>query len=392
MSPRKFLFLAFSVVAMLSASSVALLSCDRSKPGSESNEDFNTKVRFANLPYGDHTFSIIGKEKGFFADEGIDVDIKTIKIEEVVSSLANGSYDVASVPPGILFSSWEDVPNIVTFCFSDLFQGFALMADPRKGYKSVEDFKQSGASHSEAIKLVARQIKGKTWAYPTETAVKPFIDLVLSRGEVARTDFKSMVLDDPLTVQALKRGEADFQVGGVPSRITLQRDGFIPLLTSVDFATGAKPSKESAELAAILQNGWACTKEYYDKNHATVLKLAKVNYKIMEFMHTDRKEAMEIHMKYLSKVTGETFTAEVDGPIIYDDLNPFYRFEDQLPWFEDSSSPFYYAHVNGAILQSFINSGIYEETPPTVEDIIFADDIYRKLKGEWSPTDRPEKE
>ncbi len=336
-------------------------------------------VKFANLPYADHTYSSIGVAKGWFKDVGIDLKSETIKIEEVVPGLTSGAYDVASVPPGILFSAYDAAPTLRTFVFGDLFQGYALMGQPRQGYKTYANFVKDGMSPAESERAVVQQMKGKTFAYPTETAIKPFIDLLLERGGLTRDSIKPLVLDDPLTVQAMRTRRSDFQVGGVPSRISLEKEGFVPLITSADLAKGARPSPESKELASILQNGWAMTSEMYDKDRATALRLASVNYRIMSFMQTNRDEALAIHMAYLSKVTGQKFTSE-DGRVIYDSLDPFITFDNQRPWFHDSNNPLYYRHVNGAILKSFVDGKIYKGQPPAVDDVILADDTYAELE------------
>lgn len=377
----------YTRVFLITAALILLQGCDQKSrsdkptPTTTSNADVPTvSVRFAGLPYGDHSFAAIGIEKGFFKDVGIDLTYKTIKIDDIVSSLANGAYDIASIPPGMLFASHETTPEILTFVFSDLFQGYALMAASDKNLRSYTEFRKDGLDHDAAVAATVAQMKGKTFAYPTENAIKPFIDLLLTKGHLGPDDFKPLVLDDPLTVNAMRKGQADFQVGGVPSRITLQKEGFIPLISSVDLASGAKPSPTSKELASILQNGWATTKTFYDKQHATVLRLASVNYRIMRFMETHRDEAIQIHMAYLTRVTGEQFTP-ADGEVIYDSLDPFLTFEKQNVWFHDPASPFYYGNINGAILASFVADNIYKKTPPTVDDVIFADDIYRELEG-----------
>ena len=336
-------------------------------------------VRFANLPYADHTYSSIGVAKGWFREVGIDLKAETIKVEEAVPSLTSGAFDVVSVPPGILFSAYDAAQNLCTFVFGDLFQGYALMAQPGQGYKTYAEFTAQGMGHADAVKAVVRQLKGKTFAYPTENAIKPFIDLLLENGGLTRDQIKALVLDDPMTVNAMRNKQADFQVGGVPSRIVLQKEGFIPLISSIDLAKWAKPSANSKELASILQNGWATRKDFYEKDPATVLRMASVNYRIMRFIETNREEALAIHMAYLSKVTGQKFTP-ADGAVIYDYLDPFVTFDKQRPWFHDESDPLYYQHVNGAILRSFIEDKIYKGTPPAVDDVIFADDTYRELE------------
>lgn len=337
------------------------------------------KVTFGMLPYADHTYAIIGIKKGWFEEVGIDLDYETIKVEEIIPFLKNRTKDVVSVPPGILMASYDSAPNVQSFTFGDLFQGYALMGQPNVGLKSFSTFKGEGLSDEEAIQAVTRQLKGKTFAYPTETAIQPFIDLVMEKGELTKDDIRPLILDDPLTINAMRTNQADVQVGGVPSRIILQKEGFIPLISSVDLAKQAAPSPQSKELASILQNGWATTEEYYNQHRDIILRLASVNYRIMKFINEHPQEAAQLHMTYLSQVTGEEFT-EDDAQVIYGDLDPFVTFEDQREWFHDPESPFYFKNINGSILSSYVEQGIYQEEPPQLEEIIVADDIYFELE------------
>lgn len=335
-------------------------------------------VRFGMLPYGDHTYAIIGESKGWFRDVGIKLDYATIKVEEIVPQLKNSTRDVISTPPGILFAAFDNSPNLVNFVFGDLFQGYAVLGQPDNGFISFKEAVEKGHSKESALKQVIQQFKGRTFAYPSEAAIKPFIDLLLTKGGIGRSDFTALVLDDPLTVNAMRKKEADFQVGGVPSRIILEREGYKVLISSIDFALMAKPSADSIELASILQNGWATTREYYNREKETILRLASVNFRIMDFINSDTEAALAIHMPYLSQVSGQTFS-EADGRVIYESLNPFFTFEQQDAWFNNKDSPLYYSYINGAILNSFIKDGIFKGKPPTVDDVIFADDVYREL-------------
>lgn len=336
-------------------------------------------VSFGMLPYGDHTYAIIGAKQGWFNEVGIDLQYRVIKVEEIVPLLKNRSLDVVSTPPGILFSAHDSAPNLVSFVFADLFQGYAILGRADPNLRSYAEFRATGASAEDAIRKVVAQMRGRTFAFPTEAAIKPFIDLVLKKGGVDRADIKTMVLDDPLTVNAMRKGQADFQVGGVPSRLVLEREGFKVMLSSVDLARLAKPNADSKELASILQNGWATTREFYKDRHDDILRLASVSYRIMQAIKDTPDTAIAIHMPYLSEVTGQQFSAS-DGKVIYGSLDPFRTFDEQKEWFHDAASPLYYAHVNGAILNTFISQDVYKGKPPDVEDVIFADDIYRELE------------
>ena len=339
-----------------------------------------TEVRFGMLPYGDHTQAIIGIQKGWFEEVGLKLRHEVIKIENVVPFLKNQTLDVCSSPAGLLYPAYESAPGLGVFVFADIFQGYGIVAQPGLNCKSYEEFVKEGLSSEDAFKAAVAQMKGKVFAYPSETAIKPFIDIVLEKGGITREELTSLVQDDALTVNSMRQGRAQFQVGGAPSRIIMQREGFKPIITSLDVAKTAKPSALSRELGSVFPDGWATTKKYFDERHEVILRLASVCMRINDFIVNNPKEALAIHMPFLTTVTGESFS-EKDGMIIYSSLDPFYTFEQQKSWFHDPNDPFFYKHINGAGLQSFIEKGVFKAKTPDIEEFIFADDIYREMEA-----------
>ena len=87
------------------------------------------------------------------------MDYSTIKIEQVIPFLKNGTYDVISTPPGILLSAYDNGKGLVSFVFGDLFQGYALMAQPNKGYVSFSSLVNSGVDEKEAMFKACNQLK-----------------------------------------------------------------------------------------------------------------------------------------------------------------------------------------------------------------------------------------
>jgi hypothetical protein len=63
-----------------------------------------------------------------------------------------------------------------------MFLGYAIMAQPDKGYKSVQELIAAGVSPQEAVKKAVEQMRGKRFGYPAEMAIKGFINLALERG------------------------------------------------------------------------------------------------------------------------------------------------------------------------------------------------------------------
>jgi hypothetical protein len=139
-------------------------------------------------------------------------------------------------------------------------------------------------------------------------------------------------------------------------------------------------------LASVFTDGWATTSDYYKQNHDTTLRLASVNFRITKFMNEHQDEALALHMPYLSQVTGQTFTP-ADGKAIYESLDPFFAFEDQRDWYHNPQSPYYFRNLNGSLIQSFVSQGIYKNAPPSVDDVIYADDVYYELEQLKADTD-----
>ena len=348
------------------------------KPTAPSDEH-TTVVKFGMLPYGDCTQAIIGVEKGWFKEVGIDLQYEMIKNENVVPFLQNGTLDVCAGAAGFFYPAYDTAPGLGLFVFGDIFQGFAIMAQPDLGCKSYQEFLKEGLSSEAAFKATVAQMKGKVFTYPPNTVIKPFIDIVLEKGGITRGDLTVMEQDDPLTVNAMRNKRAHFETAGAPSRIIMQREGFKPIITAMDIARSAKPSHKSPELATVLPDGWATTRKMFDERRDTLLRLASVSFRINDLIVNSPDEALAIHMPYLSRMLGEKFTLE-DGKIIYEALDPFYTFEQEKPWFHDPNDPFFYKHVNGAALQSFIDKGVFRTKKPDIEEFIFADDIYLELE------------
>src|SRR5262249_13096454 len=136
---RRLRALALKVICALGV----LAGC-RPAPPSLENQNPAVTVRFGMLPFGDHTFPIIGTKKGWFQEVGINLDYRPIKIEDAVPFLTNGSLDVVSCPPGVIMVAFETNPGPVSFVFGDIFQGYAIMARADAGYKSVDEFMHEG--------------------------------------------------------------------------------------------------------------------------------------------------------------------------------------------------------------------------------------------------------
>ncbi|MBW7883652.1 MAG: ABC transporter substrate-binding protein [Caldilineaceae bacterium] len=321
-------------------------------------------------------------EKGWFEELGIAFDPEPYgnipSTENLVQALASGACDVASASAVFMLPSVKDVPPFKWWVHGDMFQGYALMAQPDAGYKSVDEFIAEGKSPDEAMKLAVEQMKGKRFAYPPEAAIKGFIDLALSKAGMSLEDVTSIVAEDAKTWAMMIADQADFQVGGVPSRLTLETRGFKPIITSQNLAQFAKPSADSVELRSVFQDGWGSMDSWIDANYDTMMRMASVMFRIAQFQNTNRDEALAIHVPFLNSAAGTDITPET-AVVVYESLDPFIPFDGQAAWYLDENNPLNYDYVTGSYIKLWEEKGLFAPGEIKVSDISMAKEVYQEF-------------
>ena len=349
------------------------------------------ELRVSMMPYFDHSQASIALAKGWFDEVGITFlpDGKGTLLtsaDQAMGIAAAGSQDVMSGLPQLFMPGYKTLPKMQLFTVGDYFKGFAIMAQPDGGYKSYAEFRAEGASPSEAFERTVGQMKGKKFAYPAEAAIKGFIDLALSGGGVGRDEMTTVVAPDADTTRMMEGGSADFQVGGVPSRLTLQVAGYKPVLTSGDLAEAASASADSEELRAVLYGGWMATEDWIKENRDTALRLYGVSLRVNQLIKDNPEEALAIHVPYLNSAAGTDFDVAT-GLIVYSDLDPFLTFDEQAAIFDDAGNPLNIEYVTGAAIKLYEEQELFAPGEYTWKDFVVADDLYRELVRLKAETD-----
>lgn len=348
-------------------------------------------VRYAHAPFLDHTQAVIGMHKGWFDDVGIDIQPKpyalTIPSEQRPAALAAGTVDMVSASVAAMLAVMKQQPNIRFFAAGDVFQGYAILAQPDGGYKTYQDFLKAGDKPDDAMVKTIRQMRGKRWAAQGLAVTQQFVDLVLEKAGMTRNDLTIIPVDDPKTVNLMLTKQADFQTAGAPARMELQGKGMVPILTILDMAQHARPSADSKELRAVYMDGWVTTTDFWEKHRDAVLRMASVQFRITKFIHTNQREALEIHVPFLNSVAGRSLTLE-DGKRIYEELDPFLTFEQQHRLYFDKSYPMYYEWEVGAKIKAYEERGVYKPGEMTVDKATLAHTVYFTFWDLKSKTDR----
>ncbi len=345
------------------------------------------EVKWASLPYFDHSYAVIGVEGGFFEDAGIKIMPEpagtVLTAESAVPTMLAGTVDVESgYAPAFMHSSIES-PNLKVFAYANAFLGFAIMG--QKEYKTVPELIEEGQDPQEAIKNAVLQMVGKKFAYPAETGPNAFIALAFKKAGITYDDLESIIVDDPKSIEMMIGNKVDFQCGGVPAHYTLLKQGFKEIIHSGTLAQYAEASSDSEELLAIGHAGWSSTDEWIDNNHDTMLRMSSVLYRIIDFMKDFPDDAFGIHVPYVNSIGGTEFTVE-DGEALYA-MNNFKTFEEQEPWYFDKTDPFYYSWNLEAVINLLIEQGAVEEGQLTADVVSLADDTYKELLSLKDSTD-----
>lgn len=344
-------------------------------------------VKFGNAEFIDHTDAILGVEQGWFEDVGITLDPKPAGAlytpADHASVLLSNRVDVQSSNYQILLPALNRTDELRMFAYGDFFIGFALMGD--ETYKSFSEFKEEGMEDQEALRAAANQLKGKTLTWSADPAVRGFGRTVFRSAGLAQSEIDLESLGDAQGIQLMLADRADFQIGGAPTRITLEKEGFKPIITAADLTGIVEPPYESsAELAAVSTNGWGTTREFWEANEDTVMRLASVKWRISQLIADNPDEAAPTHVQQLNRAAGTELTPE-DAKIIYRSIDPYIPFDEQGDLWFDPDKPTYELTMIQASINQAEESGTLDKGKVKPEDVTIAHLVYERaveLKGE----------
>lgn len=370
---------------------LSVMACAASTFAATAPEIPKVEVRYAHEPYFDHTQAIIGLKQGWFKEVGITYTPNgvgiTVGADDAISVFASGRVDVISGSAQEFMPAVKTLPPFGYIFYADIFQGYAIMAQPGGHYKSFQEFLAGGMSPDDAFKATVGQMKGKKFAFPTEAAIKGFIDLVMQKGGLTLGDVDAVGAPvDAGNVALMQAGRSDFQVGGVPSRLSLEQTGFKPILTSGDLAAYAKPTADSVELRAVFQDGWLATDQWIKANYDTALRIASVGFRINQFIADHPDEAAAIHTPFLNSVAGTTFKDSA-AKVAYSGLDPFWTFDKQKGWISDKSNALNAEYVIGSAIKIYEEKGLFKPGEVTWNQFTEVPRIYQDLLDYRAKTD-----
>ena len=207
--------------------------------------------------------------KGFYRDEGLDVEIILIRGAVGMQALLGGSVDYTSAAGSIIAAATRGAPVRLVLVVNAKPQ-FDLVGQP--DIKSVAQLKG---------KVVGISSRGGAVDILTQT-------ILAQHGVTANKDATLIVIGSPEElVTALRTGRIAACLLTQPRQLILYRDGFTKLAYSGDY------------LSSYPTGGAGTTEEKIKNNPAEILGFVRASLKGQQYFAQHRGESIEIISKYL---------------------------------------------------------------------------------------------
>jgi NitT/TauT family transport system substrate-binding protein len=292
MSAVKRIILAAALIVVAAA---LLAQCSRIR----SPEGSPTKVIFGVSPFQDTLVPLVGREKGWYREEGLEVDFKILEWTAVMEALSGGHLDVAINNISSVVGTHANNPEIVYWYGLNPFDnGFALLIRPNGKLRTLAEMMKSIADRNAAVKATAAQLKGKTVVTTGRTDMEQGVAAAARRGGLDFSkDLKIIDLNPDEGLAAFLRGEGDAYIGGIPQRTRAAKEGMLEMLTGADI--GPPPI-----------NGLVTTKHYAASHPDVLLKLLHVWFRSVQYIDKNMEDGAGIIIKTLNAQSSAQFTLE----------------------------------------------------------------------------------
>ncbi|MGD9528525.1 MAG: hypothetical protein AB7V44_17205, partial [Pseudonocardia sp.] len=161
-----------------------------------------------------------------------------------------------------------------------------------------------------------------------------------------------------------------------PNIVTLISKGWVLIVSTRDIVEHGDAEQL---LTVIVNTGLAAEQKWLQANPETAIRLAGVQYRILDFKQADPAGAAAIQIPFINSIAGTSFTA-ADATTLDERIDPFYTFDQQAEFFEDTASPIYWSKPIDATIASLKADGLITGDHQA-SDVSWADATWLTLKG-----------
>jgi len=254
------------------------------------NEVPPTKIRFSVAPFQDTLLPVVGVVKGWYQQEGLDVEIVPTDWYSTQESLASGHIDVGMGNIASVIGAHHNFPDgRILLLFNTFDNGFAIMIRQKSGMKTAAQLERELGSPEKAALAAIRQLRGKSVITTSQTDMEQVVAYaVRAAGMELGKDVKVIDLEPDEGLSAFLHGSGDAYLGGIPQRTRALKQGSVELLSG--------PMLGPSEINGIVSTG-----KFAQAHEEAVLKLVRVMFKIVDYTNKNLDEVASIIVGQMKK-------------------------------------------------------------------------------------------
>ena len=306
---------AISVAALLFAAPASGLAAEAGfgfdlKNASSGTDIPQVEVSLGMRPVANDLIFVSAIKQGFFGDVGIKVTPppygRKVLFDQAIPLLVDKQIDAQTLYPPDVVAALDTVKSIRFIALSDLFQGFAILANPESGAKTVRQLMDGGMSFEDAMKATMAQLKGKSFVTAPNIDNRIFLSLVFSLGGLTMDgDTHLIITPDSNALQLASGHKVDFaSPDGAPFTAQLEGAGWIPLVTPVDVLQHMAQTTGSPAAGLVGTPGVASDADWARSHQETVLRFVSVMFRIIDQEQKDPKTMLGAMLDYVNSFAG----------------------------------------------------------------------------------------
>jgi NitT/TauT family transport system substrate-binding protein len=278
----------------LCAAALAVAGCGSSdrEQASTGGGDAGGTITLGVSPFQDTLLPLVAQQKGFFDDERLDVQLRTLGWEAIMPAVASGAVDAAiNNTTGVISVANREPSVVYWYGFNPFTEGAALIGKKGGALKSVDQLRAQGMDEQQAVRAAIEQLRGKTIVTTLSSDMGKAVDAALQSAGMSRDDVKLVDLNPDQGLAAFLAGKTgDAYLGGVPQRTKAVKEGF-PVIAS------------GPQLAPPPINGIVTKSGFAESNQDDLLKLQHALFRTVRYCNEHTDDCASIIVGELNRTT-----------------------------------------------------------------------------------------
>lgn len=304
-------------------------------------------IRFGITPYQDTALPVVAAKKGWYREEGLEIEFVPLAWGDVMTALSSGAIDAAIYNFNSFLAPYENAaklsPKPVYYAPLYLFKAQAIMVHGNRGFETlapVTPLSQSGRPASDVAR-VAAQLKGKRIALTKATELEQIVVEALKRADLAESDVEIIHASIEDSLAAFLAKDVDAFAAGLTERVEARRHGAVELLTAAD-------------VIMPVIDGLVTTDAFAAKNPEALDKLVRIWFRTIRYIKEDVKTNSQEVRDYLRTAASTRYSPEEYAMAWTFSVYPDHAAEADA-FFNTKDAPFFWKTawdgINGFLLE-----------------------------------------